>query len=154
MLVEFINAGRQVLIDDRGEVVNIGRRCWLNQRRADELERIKPGSLTPVAAPAESFSGVASATPSPPKPDVVDVMPEDLTEADEPAESEPEAEELEPEANAPTVEQELALHHSKRKRIAKEVTGRKLGASKADGVIRGLSPEQLAEVATKYITEG
>ena len=155
MLIEYVNKGRQVLIDARGEVVNIGRRCWLNQHRANELERLRPGLLVPVAAPAKDFPGVASSTPSPPMPVVADAMPGDFLEADtidQPAED---AEQSDPiNVEPPTVEQVLRLHHSKRKRIAKEITGRKLGASKADAVIKGLSSKQLAEVALKYITEG
>lgn len=159
MLSEYVNKGCAVLIDDRGEIVHMGRPCWLTPARAEQILAAKPGAIVPAAANATGSDDAAPVDPSPPSPGTGAASEDSDTagEADA-AESKPESElEQEPEPEAEPgpaddmLDAVLALHHSKRKQIAKRVTGKKLSASRSDTVIKALTPDRLAEVVRDFL---
>lgn len=143
VLCEYINENCVVLIDDRGEVVRIGQTARLTAKRAEQILANKPGALLPAIA-----EGPKDAAPGAPSPLLSGSGA--ASEGSQEAECPP-CEDCESPEDEDTLSAVLALHHLKRKEIAKTVTGKKLSARKSDDVIRNLTPERLAEVVAKFL---
>ena len=126
--------GLRYVHDDRGRYCPQGSVAWLRPSRAIRIveemkERGITDALTPAPSPAELLARGRPALP-----------PSQRKSQPTPGRSQ--------EGEASPVEVFLALHHSRRKKIARMLGAKgKITASKADSTISAADPKKLSELA-------